>query len=395
MRRIAVLLNGSIFGDSRVIKTIRTITSVRENFLDLFYILPNEKDKELFNDQVRLYPFNYVEKFRHKLIKHTFFYNEYIFFVKEVLNTGVKYDYVYANDLPCLKPAVQIKKKIGSKVIYDSHEIYVETINQFFLHGNFIKRIIFRLLIFFMKYVGHKAERSLLKKTDHFITVGEFLKSYFEKKYQFSPIIVIRNLPYFIEGNKKNSLHNLIGVDSSMKIAIYQGMLNPGRALFQMIESFRYVQKDIILCVLGRGALLTDLKKQVVIFNLSERVFFLDPVDSRDLICYTKSAICGLCLLEPFNLSCYYAAPNKLFEYIKAGIPIVASKTPECTLLLSEFQIGKLVDNDPKEIGNAINSIANEDAEFYQKECSKASVKYNWDNQEHLILGIFEERPGL
>lgn len=395
MYHIAVLLNGGIVGDSRVIKTINTLSNNDSRLIDVFYITPTSNDKEIFNKNVRLFPYNLVETLYNKIIKHTLFYNEYLFFVKEVLNTGINYNFIYANDLPCLRPAVILKKKLGAKVVYDSHEIYNETINQFFPHGNLFKKPIFKFLIWFMKIAGQKKERALLKKTDYFITVGEYLKQYFESKYKFPNIFVLRNVPPYNKLKEKRNLHEQLGLVPSKKIAIYQGMLNPGRALFQMVESFQYVNNDIVLCILGRGTYLKDLKKLVVNLNLTDRVFFMDPVDSRILISYTSSATCGICLLEPLNLSCYYAAPNKLYEYIQAGIPIVASNTPECALLLSEFQIGKLVSNDPKEIGNAINTIASEGANNYKNECEKASFKYNWENQEHLITEIIEGRFGL
>ena len=392
MSRIVVLINGGIVGDSRVIKTIRTLSHSTIHLVDVFYISPDDKDIELFEENVRLFPCNYKESFYQKIIKHTFFYNEYLFFVKEVLKTKINYDFIYANDLPCLKPSVLLKRKIDAQVIYDSHEIYTETINQFFPHGHFLKKIIFKFLIWFMKNVGQREERSLLKKTDYFITVGEYLKNYFELKYKYTNIYVIRNVPHYNHTKTKFDLHALLGIDPLKKIALYQGMLNPGRALFQMVEAFKFVNNNIVLCILGRGTYLNDLKKLVKNLNISERVFFMEPVDSQILINYTSSASCGICLLEPLNLSCYYAAPNKLYEYIQAGIPIIASKTPECINLLSEFHVGILTENSPHEIANAINIIISENSEIYFRECEKAALKYNWEKQEHMITDIIDQK---
>jgi hypothetical protein len=162
MTRIAVLLNGSIANDSGVIKTVKTLSSINGVFIDLFYIDPMSNDELIFNENVTLYPKKLEVDYKILFWRHTFFVTEFLFFVEVVLKTNKKYDFIYANDLPCLKPALRIKEKIGAKVIYDAHEIYNETINQFFpKKAIFLKRIIFFCLISFMKFFGSRQERKM------------------------------------------------------------------------------------------------------------------------------------------------------------------------------------------------------------------------------------------
>ncbi len=155
-----MLLNGEIKNDSRVINVIKSISRFHE--IDLFYISnENVSNKVLgFNEKVKLIPKELSQNYFRKIIKNTLFYNEYNFFATEVLKKTIKYDFIYANDLPCLKPAINIKEKTGSKVIYDSHEIYIETINQFFPQkAKFYRKIIYKILQKFMRIFGTFAEK--------------------------------------------------------------------------------------------------------------------------------------------------------------------------------------------------------------------------------------------
>lgn len=391
MSKIAMLLNGDIINDSRVIRIIKTFSKNTNNFIDLFYIEGSEADNLLFSKNVRLFSIDRKITFKTKVLRHTLFYNEFLFFVKHVLSTKIKYDYIYANDLPCLKPAVKLKKKLGAKVIYDSHEIYIETINQFFpVNSKGIKKIIFRLMIRFMRKAGEIAENNLLKKIDSFITVGLGLKLYFEKKYNIKNTTVLMNFPTKPTLLKPIDLRDLLGIDKSDFLVIYQGVLNLGRGLFIMIESLKYTNPTIKLVILGYGTLKESLQDFVKLHHLSDKVRFLDKVDSRVLLNYTRSANCGISLLEPFNLSCKYAAPNKLFEYINSEIPVIATNTFESKIVFEKYEIGLLVENDPIKIADAMNKLSISDLSDYIKNCRNAAQEYNWENQEKVLTTLIQ-----
>ena len=82
---------------------------------------------------------------------------------------------------------------------------------------------------------------------------------------------------------------------------------------------------------------------------------------SRDkLFNYTKKATLGMVLEEPLGLSFEYSLPNKLFDYIHAGIPIVAGRLPEITSIIKEYNVGVIVkDYTPKEIAFTIQNLLN------------------------------------
>ncbi len=390
MKKIAVLLNGSIENDQRVIKTITTLSQVLK--VDLFYINGRAHDKHFFNNNVRLFSIKKDNNFKIKIIQHTCFYNEFLFFKKHVLETKINYDYVWANDLPCLKPALQIKEKLNCQLIYDSHEIYIETLNQFFPQNtSFIKKIIFKTLLSFMRQRGTSFERKALKKTDFFITVGKQFKLYFEKKYNVKDVIVLMNCPKINTNyNITNNLKKQLGLKQSDVLFIYQGVLNYGRGLHLMIKSFQNVNTGIYLLILGSGMIQKELKELVKTLKLEHKIFFHNKVEISQLKSFTQEADFGMNLLEDINLSKKLTVPNKLFEYIHSNIPVVSSNMPEAKDVYDKFNIGKLVNNNEIEIANTINAIVKEDITKYKENCKKAAIEYNWENQEKVIINILK-----
>jgi hypothetical protein len=126
MKHIAILLNGPVRHDGRVIRVIRYLSSRNKVFL--FYVNGDAEDADLFNDNVRLFPCRSSHGLKNKIIKHSFFFREFLFFIPAVLKTEIVYDYIYANDLPCLLPAKKIKEKLGNKpvLVYDANETITE-----------------------------------------------------------------------------------------------------------------------------------------------------------------------------------------------------------------------------------------------------------------------------
>ena len=388
-----MLLNGPIFTDYRVVKMIQTLSKVSE--IDLYYVDGNEQiDQILFNEHVRLFSFQQNNSFKRKLLKHSFFCYEFNFFIKAVLDKDIHYNYIWANDLPTLNAGYNISMKLKARLVYDSHEIFVETINQFFpKNSNFVKLFIFRFLIFIMKTHGRIIEKRILPMVDSFITVNESILTYFNEKYTINKCCVVMNLPRISaphQNNKVVDYYKLYNWDPSDIILLYQGVLNYGRGLDLLIETFALLPINYKLVIIGNGPLLPDLLYKTTTNNLSEKLKFIDTVKLSELPAFTRGATIGINLLESFNLSKKLASPNKLFEYIHARIPVIASDTVENKLVLDRFVVGKLTSNSPASIKESIISISSQDMEIYKLNTFSASKYYSWENQENTILNIIQ-----
>jgi glycosyltransferase involved in cell wall biosynthesis len=391
MKTICVIVNGRIQGDSRVIKVVKTLSKIAK--VDVFYLDGNDSDHSIFTEDVRLFSLKKRNGRKEWILKHTFFYKQFEYFIEFVLKQNVKYDFIYANDLPCLGPAVKIKKHLNSKLIYDSHEIYLETINQFFPGkvGTF-RGFINQMLISFMRAVGEKAERKFLKEVDYFITVCESLKEYFENKYNFQGIRVVMNCPYLLPEIKPNEIVNLkekFGFSQEKFLLLFQGNLGPGKDIDYIVKAMQFTEKDIVLGILGGGTLKNNLVKLVEELNLTDKVKFHDKVPSLELYRYTCSADGGITLKDNgINLNKKLGIATKFFEYIHAGIPLISTRSVEIEIIANKFDICILVDRNIDEIVNGINLLKSVNKEEQAEKTAKASEVYNWQNQEVALLEI-------
>lgn len=386
MKKIAMLLNNPIDNDYRVIKMIRTLSSVCK--VDLFYVKKVSGPKEpAFNSNVRLFGVHHSVSMGVKLKRHSYFCNEFNYYFDKVLEQNTKYDFIWANDLPTLKPAYKLSKKLNCKLVYDSHEIYNETLNQFFpRESSFLKGMVFRTLLGIMKRHGKSTERELIRKVDYFITVNGSLLNYFKEEYGISNGISIMNFP-----NRKASddspvvdYRSMFNWEEKSKIFIYQGLLNEGRGLKLLVSTFTNTAPDNKLVIIGDGPIRQQLSQIAEDSNNQDRIKFVGKVPLKDLPGYTKGADIGVNLLEDLNLSKKLASPNKLFEYIQAGIPILCTDTVENRKVIDKYKLGILVDNKPETLLEGIGNIVLFVSQQTQLEenMAKARSEYNWEEQE-------------
>jgi len=389
MNKICVLLNGPIYNDHRVIKIINTLS--QKHSIDLYYLAATPQDKTLFNEKVELFSFDYNNSIKTKIIRHSFFWHEFNFFIKSVLDKNIAYHAIWCNDFPTLHPAYKIAKKLKSNLIYDSHEIYLETLNQFFpTKTSLIKSLIFKTSLGFMRTFGKMAEKRLINKANQIITVNDSLADYFKTTYGVNNVSVIMNFPPItsLEASQFIDFRVLFSFQENDKILIYQGVLNKGRGLELVINSIKHTPQNIKLIILGDGPLKSELTALTSDLNLQQRIKFINKVPINELLNYTSGADFGINILEDFNLSKKLASPNKLFEYIHAGIPVVCSQSVENDKVLAKYSIGIAVKNESKDIAKKITELVDKEIRGYKLACKKASKEYNWEAQEEMILNL-------
>lgn len=268
-----------------------------------------------------------------------------------------------ANDLDSLLPNYWISKIKKIPLVFDSHEIYSELPS---VQGKFSQKI------------WRKLEKYLLPKMKYFYTVSDGYSNFFETKYGVKPQIINNSPNYYYKKNK----------ESEEKIIIYQGVLEEGRGLKYLIQAMKYLP-EFQLYIIGYGSYKQKLEFLVQEQKLKNIVFLgrKSPAELRELTC---KASLGVSIEENIGLSYYYALPNKLFDYIHSGIPIVGSFLPEIKKIISENEIGETIsEHNPKEIAEKIRKVSANGKEFYQDNLQKAAQKYCWENQSGILLEIY------
>jgi glycosyltransferase involved in cell wall biosynthesis len=379
-KKIAILGDSSLEYDARVQRIIKSFEGKGFN-VDVFLPDVNTTELNIFNNKVKFY---YYEMNNSWLNRNFFFWKQFANITKLVFSKKINYNFIYINDYPLLYSGCKIKEQLKTSLIYDCHEIYIETINQFFPTSG-IKKYYGYLLIKLNKFLHFKIEKRLIKKTDFRVTVCDSFKNYFEKVYKLN-FLVLKNAPWKLNDLKKsNKIRNSLNLKKEDKIILYQGMFNKSRGLLKLIESFKYVDKSIKLVLLGDGVLkkkLTEFSKKI------NNVYFIPMVKQEELISYTSSADIGVLFIQDENKSKELTLPNKVFEYMNAGIPYVTNNRPEASKIITENNCGFIFDDQtPELIGQQFNEVINENLKSFGNNGRKAiEQKFIWQKDFELFF---------
>lgn len=289
-----------------------------------------------------------------------------------------KSDILVANDLDTLLPNYLISRLKKTPLVFDSHEYFTG-----------LPEIRDR---YFVKWVWTAIEKSIFPKLKYVITVSDSVAEAYKEKYGFKPVVV-RNCSrraHNIDAFSKNE----IGIKTEHFLLIFQGGgINMEKGGEELIEAINTTE-NVSLIIAGSGQVLQIIKKKVNELNLSERIKFFPKMKWEELIKYTKSASAGLCLEKDTNLNYRYSLPNKLFDYISAGIPVIAGSLPEIKKIVEENGCGIIIPEiTPEEISKAIIQLRdnNELLHKLKQNSVNASEKLNWDIESHKIIEFYNK----
>jgi glycosyltransferase involved in cell wall biosynthesis len=229
-------------------------------------------------------------------------------------------------------------------------------------------------------------ERFLISRVDAIMTVNEFIARVLAQRYTIkSAIHVIYNYP-----PKNRSLRSRREKKRDEKIeALYHGILSPERGLENLVDAAQHLLPDVVLVFRGSGILEDALKALSIGRN---NIRFERPVGMREVVKAAESADVGIVPFLATNLSNYYISPNKLFEYIQAGLPIAASNLPFLTKVVSTNDIGTVFDaREPKSIAKAINQITRKDVLARQrKNVLEVASVFCWEQESKKLLQVYD-----
>ena len=182
----------------------------------------------------------------------------------------------------------------------------------------------------------------------------------------------------------------MLGIPEKYKIVIYQGALSAGRGVDYLLDEFKTVSdSEYVIVFMGYGGLEEKIKKQA---ENSMHIYFMPAVSPGEVLDYTASADVGVTLIEDICLSYRYCLPNKLFEYIMAGIPVIVSDLPEMKRLVNECKIGEVGDaGSGKTLFSSIEKIESVSATELGKNLSSMAAKFNWSVQESKMIHAYKK----
>ncbi len=312
-------------------------------------------------------------KFQQKRIpcffeKGKFFYLEYNFRLFFYL-LFLSFDILNSIDLDTILPGYLISKSKRKKWVYDAHEYFTE-----------VPEVVGRPTV---QKIWKVIEGIAVPKVDAAYTVCSSLAELFEKEYKIK-FEVIRNVP-FRKKDKK------IKTGEKIKTILYQGALNEGRGLEEMIEAMQEIE-GAELQIAGEGDLSEKLRQKVKADKLENKIKFLGYVQPEELSRLTLKADIGLNLLENKGLSYYYSLANKCFDYIQAGVPGIHMDFPEYRKIMETHEIGMLIPDLQKEhLVRAIHKLLRDESYYLelQNNCKAAAEFYIWEKEVEKLISVY------
>ena len=296
-----------------------------------------------------------------------------------LIGARIKADIYHAVDLDVLAGAYRAARKAGGKLIYEAREFYTELEP---LQGRDSLKAIWRGL-----------EKRLIGKADKVITINESIAEELCKRYGIEKPAIIRNVAMSVSNLKPVDLREKFNISENNKIILYQGVLRKGQGLFYQLEIMRYLD-NIVMIFLGRGPIEEDIRKKAAEYGIGDKVILGGRVSPDELLNYTAFADAGLLLMEDAALNNRLALPQKLFQYLVAGIPQVVSPMPEISRFVKSEGTGIVIPlGRPREAAEEISLFLNDKRRYdaVRENCVKSAKKNNWQNESGKLIEIYRE----
>lgn len=263
----------------------------------------------------------------------------------------------------------------GKKVIYDVHEdVPLQTLSKDYIPLIF-RRIISMTIKLYENYAA--------KRLSYIVTATPSIKRRFIKLN--SNTVDINNYPILNEINQHTEPHTKTGN------AIYIGLISEGRGIFQLLESLSYGNFKLKIAGIFNSE---TLKNKIENHQNWNKVTFLGQLGRKELAIELSKASVGIVTLlpEPNHLN---SQPIKMFEYMSAGIPIIASNFPIWREIVEGNNCGVCIDPmKPTEIAKAMEYLLSNDsiAKEMGKNGRDAVVnKFNWESEKKKLITVYKQ----
>lgn len=301
---------------------------------------------------------------------------------RAVVDAAKPADIWHGMSIGALPTIVALKRRHGGSAVYDSRDVYMQA------------RELARLPAL-PRAVLASVERRWAHACDAVVTVNDACARLLEAQLRIPRPTVVLNCPprYRPHEPAPDLLRLKLGIPRETPVVLYQGGLLPDRGIEQSMDAMRDVP-GVVLVLLGYGRLRDALRARTASPEHLGRVHVLDAVPAAQLLDWTASADVALMPIQPNSPNHLYGTPNKLFEAMAAGVPVVASDIPGMATIVRETRCGVLCDpTSPRSIAHGIRSILElppaERSALRARCLASAHAKYNWESQEATLLHLY------
>ncbi len=285
---------------------------------------------------------------------------------------------IHANDLLALPAGVALSRKAGAKVVYDAHDVY--------LHQPKRRSALVR-------WHGSRAESRNIRRAEAVITVTESIVDFFQTTYGIPRPTIVMNSPDF--GDQKNgpTLREEIGLADDVPLAVYLGRRDRNRGLDRLTTAMAQVP-DLHVAMLGHSADGIDdrIAAMAERGGYKSRLHLCAPVPHDRLVGHIRSADFSVVPLHAASLNHEFALPNKLFESVFAGLPVVVSDLKEMGRFVRETDTGLVM--DARSVESIVEHLQYAVCERDRLKLSPEKVQqlwaeYGWPVQSEKLLSVY------
>jgi glycosyltransferase involved in cell wall biosynthesis len=286
-----------------------------------------------------------------------------------------KTDYLLSNDLDTLVPNYIASKVRRKKIFYDTHEYFTGVPE---LTKHLLKKRVWKYF-----------ENRIFPRLPIVYTVNESVKNKYQQEYG-NQIGVIRNVPVTSSVIPKEMPEHWKG----KIILLMQGIgINPGRGGLELLETMKFLPDNYHLVFIGGGTQWNTIAAKRKEWQLEARVEMISKLPPAELKRYTPLASLGF-TLDGFESENYlFNLPNKIFDYMHAGVPVVATAIPEVKLIIEQYACGIcLLSQSSQDMARQIQDLMNNPPQYQllKKNAILAAKELCWENEQKKLIAIYQ-----
>lgn len=280
-----------------------------------------------------------------------------------------RFDLCVACDLDTLVPCYLATSLAGKTLVYDAHEYFTGQ------QGLAERRV---------KYLTWKrVEKLLVPKIKHMITVSDSLADLYRHEYGVNPV-VIRNLASPVNHLVPHGRGELGAADDELLVVFQGSGINEGRGARELISAMKGIER-VRLVIIGSGDIIESVRLSAQESEAGDRILFLPRMSWEEMMRYTMSCDAGLSLDTDTCINQRYSLPNKLFDYIAAGIPAVVSPLPEVSSIIERYGCGVVLgEMTSRTIRTALEKLRDDRGYILslQKKAREARKELTWEKEK-------------
>lgn len=265
--------------------------------------------------------------------------------------------------------------------IYDAHELYFERSVK---GGRTPTRFMLSLL--------RPLEGWMARRAAGTITVGDQLANWLAEHLRIKRPIVVRNVVDVRNDGEPVPMPR----QARERIIGHSGYITHGRHLPELVEALRYLPEHVSLALVGDGSLWPVLERQAEKLGVGHRLRRVHPVTPQTMAPTMAQADAAVVIITSDATSYHFALPNKLFESIAAGLPLVVTDIPEVAGLVRQYELGVILSSvEPEALARAIETVLEPEANArYRANALRAREALTWEAEEAKLVALYRQVLG-